>query len=129
GERDLPADATSQLRQRDGRDRRRGAHDARAVHRHRVGRRLRRAAGRAHPRRGTHAEGGAMTSAAAPAVIVEPVPAAVPPGRSLAWWVRALDAVSGIALLLLISIVLFGGFRLRYGELRITAQDAWRPLA
>ena len=45
------------------------------------------------------------------------------------WWARALDVVSGIAVLLLISIVVFGGFRLRYGDLRITAQDVWRPLA
>ena len=57
--------------------------------------------------------------------IVEPLPAT----RPLAWWVRALDVVSGLAVLLLISIVVFGGFRLRYGELRITAQDVWRPLA
>jgi hypothetical protein len=42
--------------------------------------------------------------------------------------VRALDALSGVAVLLLISIVVFGGFRLRYGDLRITAQDIWRPL-
>ena len=47
----------------------------------------------------------------------------------LPWWVRALDVVSGVAVLLLISIVVFGGFRLRYGDLRITAQDVWRPLA
>jgi hypothetical protein len=46
----------------------------------------------------------------------------------LPWWARALDVVSGIAVLLLISIVVFGGFRLRYGDLRITAQDVWRPL-
>jgi len=63
---------------------------------------------------------------AAPApAIVAPLPAA----RSLAWWVRALDVVSGGALLLLISIVVFGGFRLRYGDVRITAQEIWRPLA
>ena len=60
-----------------------------------------------------------------PASIVEPLPA----GRPLVWWARALDAVSGIAVLLLISIVVFGGFRLRYGDLRITAQEVWRPLA
>ena len=57
--------------------------------------------------------------------VVEPPPATHP----LAWWVRALDVISGVAVLLLISIVVFGGFRLRYGELRITAQDVWRPLA
>ena len=57
--------------------------------------------------------------------VVEPLPATHP----LAWWVRALDVISGVAVLLLISIVVFGGFRLRYGELRITAQDVWRPLA
>jgi len=57
-----------------------------------------------------------------PASIVEPLPA----GRPLVWWARALDAVSGIAVLLLISIVVFGGFRLRYGDLRITAQEVWR---
>ena len=64
-------------------------------------------------------------AAPSPAAIVEPLPA----GRPLVWWARALDAVSGIALLLLISIVVFGGFRLRYGDLRITAQEVWRPLA
>ncbi|MEO5821142.1 MAG: mannosyltransferase family protein [Vicinamibacteraceae bacterium] len=53
-------------------------------------------------------------------------PPEVPPG--LAWWVRLLDVSSGVATLLLISIVVFGGFRLRYGDLRITAQDVWRPL-
>ena len=63
-----------------------------------------------------------MTSA--PAAIVEPLPPARPP----IWWVRVLDVVSGLAILLLISIVVFGGFRLRYGDLRITAQDVWRPL-
>jgi len=57
---------------------------------------------------------------------VEP-PAPGPP-RPLVWWVRALDAVSGLAVLLLISIVVFGGFRLRYGDVRISAQDVWRPL-
>lgn len=46
----------------------------------------------------------------------------------LPWWARALDVISGIAVLLLISIVVFGGFRLRYGDLRVTAQDVWRPL-
>jgi hypothetical protein len=46
----------------------------------------------------------------------------------LPWWARALDVVALVALLLLVSIVLFGGFRLRFGDLRITAQDAWRPL-
>jgi hypothetical protein len=66
-----------------------------------------------------------MTPAAPTVATVEPLPAA----RPLVWWVRALDLASGLAVLLLISIVLFGGFRLRYGELRITAQDAWRPLA
>ena len=67
-----------------------------------------------------------MTGAAVTAPpIVEPLPTTHP----LAWWVRALDAVSGLAVLLLISIVVFGGFRLRYGDLRITAQDVWRPLA
>jgi hypothetical protein len=61
--------------------------------------------------------------------MTEPVePSAPAPPRPLAWWVRALDAVSGLAGLLLISIVVFGGFRLRYGDLRMTAQDVWRPL-
>jgi hypothetical protein len=84
------------------------------------------AAARPYPRRGTDAEGGAMSGVALTAVpVVEPLPATHP----LAWWVRALDVISGVAVLLLISIVVFGGFRLRYGELRITAQDVWRPLA
>jgi hypothetical protein len=52
---------------------------------------------------------------------------AAPP--SLPRWARALDALSLAALALLVSIVVFGGFRLRYGDLRLTAQDAWRPLA
>ena len=65
-----------------------------------------------------------MTSGAAPPAIVDPLPQRHP----LPWWVRALDVVSGLAILLLISIVVFGGFRLRYGDLRITAQDVWRPL-
>ena len=47
----------------------------------------------------------------------------------LPWWARALDVVAMVALALLVSIVVFGGFRLRLGEMRITAQDAWRPLA
>jgi Mannosyltransferase (PIG-V) len=64
-------------------------------------------------------------SAATPAAIIEPLPAA----RPLVWWARALDVASGVAVLLLISIVVFGGFRLRYGDLRITAQEVWRPLA
>jgi Mannosyltransferase (PIG-V) len=51
------------------------------------------------------------------------------PTTPLPWWARALDVASGLAGVLLISIVVFGGFRLRYGDLRITAQDAWRPLA
>jgi Mannosyltransferase (PIG-V) len=55
--------------------------------------------------------------------------AAVPVSPSLPWWIRALDVVSGVAVLLLISIVVFGGFRLRFGDLRITAQEVWRPLA
>ena len=55
-------------------------------------------------------------------------PSAAAPRHPLAWWVRALDAVSGLVTLLLISIVVFGGFRLRYGDLRFTAQDVWRPL-
>lgn len=63
-------------------------------------------------------------SAPSPSAIVEPLPAS----RPLVWWARALDVVSGVAVLLLISIVVFGGFRLRYGDLRITAQDVWRPL-
>lgn len=46
----------------------------------------------------------------------------------LPWWARALDAIALIAVLLLVSIVVFGGFRLRFGDLRITAQEAWRPL-
>lgn len=46
----------------------------------------------------------------------------------LPWWARVLDAAVLIALLLLVSIVVFGGFRLRFGDLRITAQEAWRPL-
>lgn len=46
----------------------------------------------------------------------------------LSWWVRALDVVAMVALALLVSIVVFGGFRLRLGEMRITAQDVWRPL-
>ena len=59
-----------------------------------------------------------MTAPSTTPAIVEPLPAA----RSLVWWARALDVVSGCAVLLLISIVVFGGFRLRYGDLRITAQ-------
>jgi hypothetical protein len=55
------------------------------------------------------------------------LPGAPRPPRPV-WWVNALDAVSSVALLLLISIVVFGGFRLRYGDVRITAQDVWRPL-
>jgi hypothetical protein len=47
----------------------------------------------------------------------------------LPWWARALDAIALVAVLLLVSIVVFGGFRLRFGDLRITAQEAWRPLA
>ena len=66
-----------------------------------------------------------MTASSTTPAIVEPLPAA----RPLVWWARALDVVSGSAVLLLISIIVFGGFRLRYGDLRITAQDAWRPLA
>lgn len=50
------------------------------------------------------------------------------PAPPLVWWARGLDVVSGLAALLLVSIVVFGGFRLRYGDLRITAQDVWRPL-
>jgi hypothetical protein len=46
----------------------------------------------------------------------------------LPWWVRALDVLTTLDVLLLISIVVFGGFRLRYGDVRITAQDVWRPL-
>ena len=53
-----------------------------------------------------------------------PAIAPVPPPR----WVRLLDVVSGIALVLFVSIVVFGGFRLRFGDLRVTAQEAWRPL-
>ena len=48
---------------------------------------------------------------------------------ALPWWVRGLDAISFGAIALFISIAVFGGFRLRYGDLRLTAQDAWRPLA
>jgi hypothetical protein len=53
--------------------------------------------------------------------------AAVDDGR-LPWWARALDGLATVALALLVSIVVFGGFRLRFGETRITAQDIWRPL-
>ena len=70
-----------------------------------------------------------MTVETLPAETLEPRPPTGPAAASLAWWVRALDAVSGLAVLALISIVVFGGFRLRYGDLRITAQDVWRPLA
>jgi hypothetical protein len=47
---------------------------------------------------------------------------------ALPWWARGLDALTLLIVLLLISIVVFGGFRLRYGDVRITAQDVWRPL-
>jgi hypothetical protein len=52
------------------------------------------------------------------------------PGHALAlpWWARGLDVVACAAFLLLVSIVVFGGFRLRYGDVRLTSQDAWRPL-
>lgn len=53
---------------------------------------------------------------------------AAPDTARLPWRVRALDAVAMVALALLVSIVVFGGFRLRLGEMRITAQDFWRPL-
>ncbi len=66
-----------------------------------------------------------MTGSEAPPA---PSPALAPASPPPAWWVRALDAVSGVAVLLLISIVVFGGFRLRFGDLRITAQEVWRPL-
>jgi hypothetical protein len=46
----------------------------------------------------------------------------------LPWWARALDAVALVALLLVVSIVVFGGFRLRLDDLRISAQEVWRPL-
>jgi hypothetical protein len=70
----------------------------------------------------------------APGAVPEPeaagatAPAAAPASPPLPWWVRVLDALTTIDVLLLISIVVFGGFRLRYGDVRITAQDVWRPL-
>jgi mannosyltransferase PIG-V len=56
-----------------------------------------------------------------------PVTAADAPG--LPWPGRALDGLAMVALALLVSIVVFGGFRLRLGETRVTAQDVWRPLS
>lgn len=50
------------------------------------------------------------------------------PAPQTPWFVRVLDLASGVALALLVSIVVFGGFRLRFGDLRLTAQEAWRPL-
>jgi hypothetical protein len=47
----------------------------------------------------------------------------------LPWSARALDVVATVALALLVSIVVFGGFRLRLDEMRITATEVWRPLA
>jgi hypothetical protein len=47
----------------------------------------------------------------------------------LSWWARGLDVVAFGALALFVSIAVFGGFRLRYGDVRLTAQEAWRPLA
>ena len=46
----------------------------------------------------------------------------------LPWWVRVLDVATVAACLLLVSNVVFEGFRFRAGTLRFTATSPWRTL-
>jgi hypothetical protein len=49
-----------------------------------------------------------------------------PRPRSVPWWAAVLDAATLITVCLLISNVVFDGFRLRLGAFRLTATSAWR---
>ncbi|MGI8671725.1 MAG: mannosyltransferase family protein [Luteitalea sp.] len=45
------------------------------------------------------------------------------------WWLRALDVVIGVTAVLLISAVLFGGLRVRFEDVRVTAESSWKLAA
>lgn len=47
-----------------------------------------------------------------------------PPSRP--WWVRVLDGLILVSLVLLASAVLTGGIRTRFADVRITAESPWR---
>lgn len=51
---------------------------------------------------------------------------APPPSVVVPWWIRGLDVATVATALMLVSNVVFDGFRFRAGGIRITATSAWR---
>lgn len=51
-------------------------------------------------------------------------PASAPPTPP--WWVRLLDLAISVIVVLLISAVLFGGLRIRFDDVRVTAEEPWK---
>ena len=47
----------------------------------------------------------------------------------LPWWVRALDVLFLVLVLVALSVALFGGFRVRLEDWRLSVLSPWRPLA
>lgn len=55
-----------------------------------------------------------------------PAPLAAPP-TALPRWARVVDAFTLGAALITLSVVVFGGFRITVGDVRISVMDWWRP--
>ena len=51
---------------------------------------------------------------------------AMPAPLSRPWWVRLLDVVITVTLVLLVAALLTGGVRVRFGGVRVTAESPWK---
>src|SRR5690606_27303643 len=133
--RHLPVDAASQLRGRRRRGRRHRRLDAGARRRHAVRARVRRPAAPTPACRGTRARRSLTAMNIVPSSSAPPSEAATPPATPppatpsasrVPVWITLLDVAIGVALTLLVCALLFGGPRLTYADVRITATSGWK---
>ncbi len=55
----------------------------------------------------------------------DPTPSPIrPPSR--AWWIVLLDVALVVCAILLVSAILWGGLRVRFGDVRVTATSVWK---